>query len=117
MQIEKDNVAYTEAKQKFFNLKFETGDITVKPLTHVKEFYEEAEVLHHCVSGYYSKENSLILSAKVNGENAETVEVSLSDFTVAQARGLQNQETDHHKEIVSLVESNMKQIKRASKTK
>ena len=115
-EIAQAEITYHEAKNKFFNLKFEKGDISIAPLTSVREFYEEGEALHHCVTSFYKKGNSLILSAKKNGERLETVQVKLNDFRVAQSRGLQNKHTKHHREVVSLVESNMKQIKRASKT-
>ena len=116
-ELEQAEINYHKAKQAFFNIKIQKGDISITPLTSVREFYEEGEVLHHCVSRYYTEDNSLILSAKKNGERLETVEVILSDLKVGQSGGLQNKATKHHKEIVSLVESNMKQIKKAVKTK
>lgn len=116
-QIAKDNIEYTKQKQKYFDLCFHVGDITVKPLVHVKEFYDEAEAMHHCVSDYYTKEESLILSAQADGERLETIEVCLQDYVVAQCRGLKNKETKHHDQIVELVERNMKSIRKLSKTK
>lgn len=45
--------------------------------------------MHHCVysNGYYRKDDSLILSATIDGKRIETVEVSLSKLTVVQSRG------------------------------
>lgn len=114
-QIQKDEAAYEAAKKRFFQLKFELGDLCVAPLTSVAEFYLEGETLHHCVSKYHSKKDSLILSAQFKGKRQESVEVSLKNFTVTQSRGLQNKSSKHHKQIISLVESNMNKIKKASK--
>lgn len=75
---------------------------------------EEGKALHHCVytNEYYKKKDSLILSAK-NSEGArmETIEVSLKSFRVVQSRGLQNENSSWHKEILKLVENNINLIK------
>jgi hypothetical protein len=115
--IERAEKSYKRDKAHLLGIAIESGDLTVKPLASVAEFYEEGDALHHCVSTYHTRKDSLLMSARVKGERAETVEVSLSKFTVLQSRGLQNEHTKHHKRIVSVVESNMNQIKKASKTK
>ena len=109
--LEQAEINYYEAKKAFFNLKFQKGDITIAPLKNVREFYEEGERMHHCVTRYYNEDNSLILSARQNGQRLETVQVDLRDLRVAQSRGLKNEHTQHHKEIMSLVENNMNKIK------
>ena len=113
--LEQAEINYYEAKKAFFNLKFQKGDITIAPLKNVREFYEEGERMHHCVTRYHKEEDSLILSARQNGQRLETVQVDLRDLRVAQSRGLKNEHTQHHKEIMSLVENNMNKIKKASK--
>ena len=69
---------------------------------------------HHCVftNNYHLREDSLILSACVDGKQMETVEVSLSKLKVVQARGVCNKNTEYHDEIIRLVNKNMKQIKK-----
>ncbi|GAE86665.1 hypothetical protein GGR06_004327 [Bacteroides reticulotermitis] len=62
---------------------------------------------HHCVGGYSSKEDSLILSATIDGKRIETVEVSISKLKVIQCRGLCNKNSKHHSQILSLVNNNM----------
>ena len=54
------------------------------------EFYEEGKAMHHCVytNAYYNDENSLILSARIDGERIETVEVDLQTLKVVQSRGV-----------------------------
>ena len=117
-QIAAAEKGYKKAKERYFKLKFEQGNIVVAPLTSVQEFYDEAEAMHHCVSGYHKRDDSLILSAKdKEGKRLETIEVSLRDFSVLQCRGLKNEDTKHHDKIVELVEANMKKIKKAHKSK
>ena len=58
------------------------------------------------------KPNSLCLSARVNGERTETVELSLIDFRVLQSRGLFNGNTPYHDRIIRLVESNANLFRR-----
>ena len=51
----------------------------MKVLESVQEYLEEGKALHHCVftNEYYLKEQSLILSARIDGKRIETIEVSL----------------------------------------
>lgn len=62
---------------------------------------------HHCVGGYYSKTDSLILTACIDGKKMETIEVSLSKLQVIQSRGVCNENTEYHNQIVQLVEKNI----------
>ena len=118
-QIEKENIVYQKEKSQFFNLKFTSGDITVTPMNSVKQFMEEGDLLGHCIyrSAYHKKRGSLIMSARRGNTILESVQVCLTDFTVIQSRGLDNKYSDHHKDIVSLVEGNANQIKKATKIK
>lgn len=101
--------AYQQAKARFFGLSFEDGKIRIHVLESVREFFAEGEAMHHCVysNGYYRKDDSLILSATIDGKRIETVEVSLSKLTVVQSRGVCNQCTDYHARIIDLVNRNM----------
>lgn len=65
---------------------------------------------HHCVGSYHSKEDSLILSACIDGKRVETIEVSISQLKVIQSRGVSNKNTKYHNQIINLVESNISQI-------
>ena len=104
--------AYRQAKARFFGLSFHDGKIRIHVLESVREFFAEGEAMHHCVysNGYYRKDDSLILSATINGKRIETVEVSLSKLTVVQSRGVCNQNTQYHAQIIDLVNRNMSLI-------
>ena len=86
---EKDEKDYIAAKSRFFNLSFADGNIMVRVLESLSDFYKEGKLLHHCVfsNAYYKREDSLIMSATVDGRRMETVEFSLSRMEVCQCRG------------------------------
>lgn len=71
-------------------------------------------MMHHCVwaNAYYLKENSLILSATIDRQRIETVEVDLQTLKVVQSRGVCNSNTEYHDRIVNLVNSNMDLIRK-----
>ena len=104
--------AYQQSKARFFGLSFHDGKIRIHVLESVREFFDEGEAMHHCVysNGYYRKDDSLILSATVDGKRIETVEVSLSKLAVVQSRGVCNQNTQYHAHIIDLVNRNMSLI-------
>lgn len=113
-------ISYAKKKGKYFNIQFDNGNIFLHVISSVQEMAEEGKHMHHCVYDreYYKKPDSLILSARDRGGNRlETVEVSLRTFTVVQSRGLQNNPTTAHAEIVRLIEENMNLIRKAKETK
>lgn len=103
---------YNKQKGKFFGLKFEDQNLIIQTISSIPAFKEEAETLKHCVysNEYFKKENSLIMSAKVNGKPVETIEISLRDLRVIQSRGLQNKASKYNKEILALLQKNISQI-------
>ncbi len=109
----KNEEKFRAMKGKFFGLLFTDGLINVRVLESVEEHRQEGTHMHHCVfaAGYYLKENSLILSATINGERVETVEFNLQQFRVVQSRGVCNNNTEYHDRIVSLVNSNADSIR------
>lgn len=117
-KLEDAIVQYVARFQNFFDLKFTSGNISIEVLKSIDEFKIEGDELKHCVytNAYYLKEKSLILSAKVDGARAETIEIDLKNFKVIQSRGLKNDSTRYHDEIVNLIESNISKIKRAAQT-
>lgn len=118
-QVEKDEPQYQKMRAAFLELEFVRDDIRVFTAPSVAEVLLEGCAMHHCVfdNGYYKNESSLIMFARnVNtGARLETVEVNLRNFSIAQSRGLQNQLTPWHNDIVTLVASNMDQIRSAAK--
>lgn len=100
---------YRDAKGRFFGLAFSDGQIAVRVLESIEQFRQEGEAMHHCVftNEYYRRDDSLILSATMDGKRLETVEVSLSRLKVAQSRGVCNEDSPYHKQIIKLVQHNM----------
>lgn len=110
--LEKVTAEYLERCQKFFDLNFVRGDISIQVLQTIDEFREEGSALKHCVytNEYYAKKDSLVLSARVKGERTETIEVYLSKLTISQARGFGNKPTEYHDDIVNLLKENLHKI-------
>ena len=107
--MEKDKENYIRKKAVFFNLALTDGLLIIKVLQSV----EEGKAMHHCVytNEYYNQDNTLILSARIDGKRIETVELSLDTFKVVQSRGVCNSNTEYHDRIINLVESNAELIR------
>ena len=112
-----DEKRFKELKSKFFGIHFTDGTIQVHVLESVQEHLEEGVSMHHCVfsNEYYLKEDSLILSATIEGKRIETIEVSLKSFEVVQSRGVCNKNTEYHEQIVNLVNANRRLISQRMK--
>ena len=112
-----DEKRFKELKSKFFGIHFTDGTIQVHVLESVQEHLEEGVSMHHCVfsNEYYLKEDSLILSATIEGKRIETIEVSLRTLEVVQSRGVCNKNTEYHEQIVNLVNANRGLISRRMK--
>ena len=109
--MEKNKDIVEERIRKYSDLAIGNGSLHSVTLITYDDYIEEGTRMHHCVGGYFDHKNSLILSFRDNdGMRVETVEISLTTFSIVQSRGLQNKSTSHHKEIIDLVESNMWQI-------
>lgn len=108
--------AFREMKGRFFGLAVTDNEITIRVLESVREHIIEGTELHHCVGqcNYAMRSNSLILSATVNGERMETIEINLDTMTIQQCRGLQNQPSEYHDRIVNLMKRNMHLIGKAA---
>ncbi len=100
-------------KSKFFGLIITDNEISVKVLESIEEYYEEGNVQNICVFGseYYKKADTLVLSARIDGKIIETVEVDLRTLKVVQCHGRNNEDTEYHKRIIDLVNSNARLIK------
>lgn len=112
-QIAKNQRHYFKAKKHFFGLVFSEKGISINVIETVKEFLEEGCIHNHCVftNEYYKKQNSLVLSAKVNGIHAETIQISLQNLEILQSRGKGNKASKYNKEIINLVSKNMHHIR------
>lgn len=113
LRDEQAKAEYITNKGMYFGFCIVDNDMTIEVLKSVEEFIAEGNAMNHCVNTnrYYEKGNSLILSAKINGERVETIEVDLQKLTIAQSRGKHNSTTEHHERILDLVKSNMHRIK------
>ena len=106
---------YKMKKRNYLDIMFHKGKLEIEPLRSVSDFYEEGKAMHHCVyqCGYYIKDDSLILSARLEGQRVETVEVSLSKMEIVQSRGVCNKSSEYHDEIINLVNEHLVDIEHA----
>ncbi|BFM45271.1 PcfJ domain-containing protein [Flavobacterium sp. CFS9] len=119
LEIEKTQDRYTSDKKRFFGLLFKEKELRISVIENVQDFMQEGDDLNHCVftNEYYDKKDSLILSAKICGKSVETIEVSLNRMEVLQCRGMKNEPSGHHSQILRLLNQNLYQIKERMKKK
>jgi len=110
---------YAKQKESFFGLCFKDRNLTISVIENVRDFMQEGDNLRHCLftNEYYKKQNSLILSAKVDNLSVETIELSLTNLEIIQCRGIKNSDSKHHRHILSLMSKNLYQIKARMKKK
>ena len=112
-KLMKDIAGFYERMKKFFGMKITDGNIVICPLESITQFYQEGKAMHHCVyaQGYYARENTLILSATIDGKRAETIEVNLKTLDIVQSRAVCNGVSEYHNQIIKLVKKNMNLIR------
>lgn len=100
---------FVKLKGKYLNVEFEHPEFKIRTLNTVQEYVEIGEIMHHCIydSSYYTKQDTLILSAFKDDKPIETVELDLTIGKVIQCRGKLNQNTRYHKEIIKFTEQNI----------
>ena len=110
----KAQIEYVKRMGNMLGVMVKVGDIELRPLQSIQEFYEEGMNMHHCVftNKYYEHDHTLILSARVNGERTETVEVNTRTWQIAQCRAKHNGISKHHDDIIKVVEENMSAFRR-----
>lgn len=109
--------AYEVARKCFMGMVISDGKVIIQVLPTVKDVEQEGKAMHHCVftNKYYKRLDSLLLTAKVNDERVETIEVDLKRYQLVQSRGVCNQNSKYHDKIVNLVNENMNTIRKFNK--
>lgn len=110
--VQKAQKKYQKSHGRFIGLEFSSGDITVKFLSHVQQFIDAGDLLHHCIftNEYYKKEKSVCFGAYHKDTLVETVEFDLVEKRINQSRGKNNNPTEFNGQIVDLVMSNVVKI-------
>ncbi len=109
---------YFEEKSKYFDLCFAKDNIVIEPIKDVQDFLLIGDLHDHCLfsAKYHEKENSLLLSAKIDNTPIETIEVNLSSFKITQSRGHKNLPTKFSPKLKAIVSKNMNKIISCSKS-
>ena len=112
----KTNVEYVAKMGAMLGVIVKVGNMELKPLQSVREFFEEGSELCHCVftNNYYKHSDCLIVGARVEGKRTETIEIDTKNWKIAQCRGKHNQQTKHHDKILKLMNDNMDKFRRVA---
>jgi hypothetical protein len=107
-------VKYVEVRKAFMDFFIKHDNITIEPIKSVDQMEEESSFLDHCafINGYYSKNDSLLLSARINGIVTETIEINLRRMEIVQCRGFDNKASAYNKDIVKVMENNLPKIEK-----
>ena len=118
-ELEQKDIEYQNFIKPFKDIVFCNKSFKIIPLLTIDDFKKEGDKLNHCVftNEYFNKNKSLILSARINNEPIETIEIDLEKLKITQARGLKNEPTDHHDKILELVKKNLPKIAEIVKPK
>ena len=110
---------YPQRMSRYLDLVFSDGLIEITVLQSAEEFYNEGEIMHHCVysNAYYAENNSLVMSAHIGDKRIETIEIDLRRLIISQSHGAYNQDSKYHNRIVSLVQRNLHKIARRANQK
>jgi hypothetical protein len=116
-QINIDQIEYEKSKGIFFGIGFNEGNIYINVIEHISDLLRESDILNHCAfeNKYHMKNNSLLLSAKIDNKVIETIEINLKEMRIVQARGYNNKASKYHNAIISIVNKNINQIKKVYK--
>lgn len=109
---------FLREKAPFFGIRFSDGVIDVVVIDSINEMMKEGDTLDHCVftNRYFAKDDSLIMSARIEDKPVETIELLLSKLQVVQCRGKMNFDSEYHDQILTLVNSNLRKIAKVAKS-
>ena len=112
----KTNLEYVEKMGALLGVTVKSGDMVMKPLQSIREFFDEGSELRHCVftNKYYQHPDCLIIGVRVQGKRTETIEIDTKNWKVVQCRGKHNQPSKYHDRILRLVNRNMDKFKRVA---
>lgn len=109
-QNEKKAKWIAEYAQRFKDMYITDNGFTIKPLITMEDFEKEHEHMHHCIVTYYGKFDTLLLSIEHDNKKYETAEISLLNGQIVQCRGVNNQPSQFHDDIVTMLKSYMKEF-------
>ena len=112
----KTNLEYVEKMGALLGVTVKSGDMVMKPLQSIREFFDEGSELRHCVftNNYYKHSDCLIIGARVDGKRTETIEIDTKNWKIVQCRGKHNQPSKYHERILNLMNRNMYKFKQVA---
>lgn len=120
LEEEKKNISKREGKyaedfKYFVGIAFGDDNLNMHVLGSVHEFYEEGLAMHHCVysNEYYSKKDTVIISARSKGKRLATIELNLKRMKIMQCRGMCNSKPERDEEIRLMLQNNLSIFRKA----
>ena len=90
-------------QRRFKDMCIKKDGFTIKALLTRDDFDEEWKAMHHCIRTYYGKIDTLLVSICVGDKKTETAEIDLKTYEIRQCRGVNNQPSEHHNDIMELL--------------
>lgn len=111
------NVEYRKRLGNMLNVVISVGDLTIRPLQNILEFYNEGTEMHHCVysNHYYDRPHTVIFAVRKGDERVSTLEWDTSTLRIIQNRAKYNGVPKFDKEVRQAILSN-KEILKLSRT-
>ena len=112
---------YAKAKRAYLGIGFLSDDGTIKfhVLQNVKEFYNEAQAMVHCLfwnnQNYFLQEDCIILSATdaTTGDHIATIQLNLNTLKVVQIRAKYDRAPERESDIRKAIDNNLSMFKQA----
>lgn len=114
LRAEAETVLKNIKAEVFKGFSLKQGKLLIVPLIEDSDVKEEGEILKHCVhtNNYHKKSGILLMSARIDGNRIETIEISLATYSIIQCRGFDNKATEFHDQIIDVLKKNMGKISR-----
>ncbi len=105
---------YKKVKGQYLGIVFDDGTRFAHVMQSCKEHVEEGIAMHHCVGGYYTHMDCLILGIRdKDGTRKATVELMIRDWNIAQIKGPCNKIPKDADMIKELIQANVWQFEAA----
>lgn len=114
--VEQAEPNYYRDKHTYFGVVFgeDQEHLQFHVIGSVAEMKEEGKAMHHCVGGYHTHQDALIISCRdCKNNRVATVEVNLRTLEIVQTRGVCNAVPEHKELINATIRQNMHLIRDA----
>lgn len=107
------NVQYRKRLGKMLNVVLTVGDLTIRPLQNILDFFEEGTAMHHCVysNHYYDHAHTVIFAVRRGDTRVSTLEWNTSTLRIIQNRAKYNGVPEFDQEVRQAILANKEILK------